>query len=132
MRGAGAIFSRVQRLIESLGQKNRHKLKHAVGGRCEFDGQKYPLHSLEIHKISDIGPADTVVPGNIIVLCGRCHARAHGDDPAISRSQLAQRVRRRPERVKREIRSALRRSPKPSRIPPVRLPGIGAKSRSSH
>ncbi|MDT8357406.1 MAG: HNH endonuclease signature motif containing protein [Methanomicrobiaceae archaeon] len=127
MRGARAIVSRVRRLIESLGQKNRHELKHAVGGRCEFDGQRYPLHSLEIHTISDIGPADTVVPGNIVILCRRCHARAHGTPPAITRSQLAQRVRRRPERVKREIRSALRRSPKL-----VRVPGIGAKSRSSH
>jgi hypothetical protein len=131
MRGAGEIFSRVLRLIESFGQKNRHALKHAVGGRCEFDGQKYPLHCLEIHTISAIG-SDLVVPGNIIVLCKRCHARAHGDLPAITRPQLAQKVRKRPERVKREIRSALRRSHRHFQILPVRFPGIGLKSRIYH
>jgi hypothetical protein len=90
------------------------KIKEAVGLKCEFDRKKYSIYELKLHHLSEVGkssgPIDKNTPGNLIVLCSICHDRVHAGK--ITKTKLREKIKKRPEEVKKEIASILRKRTK--------------------
>jgi 5-methylcytosine-specific restriction endonuclease McrA len=99
---------------ETLTPTMRNKIKEAVGKKCEYDGKKYSMSQLEVHHLSEVGssggPVDKNTPGNLIVLCRNCHGKAHAQE--ITKSKFREKIRKRSDKVKKEIASILRKRTK--------------------
>lgn len=97
---------------DALTSAKKNKIKSLIG-KCEACGTKFDAAHLDVHHISEAanadGNTDKNIPGNLIVLDPTCHRKAHNGD--ITKTSLKSKVSKRPERVKKELKSILKGRP---------------------
>jgi len=114
-----------ERTRQALTQTKKNKIKAAVGYKCEKCGKKFPQRNLKVHHIEEAskasGSKDLNTPSNLLVLCSICHDDVH-HKPIVKSTQKGW-IKKRPESVKKEIRSILRNRQKvnDSNSSPVRM-----------
>jgi len=99
-----------ERTRQALTSAKQRRIKEAVGSKCELCGKKYPLRNLKIHHIVEVhkasGSKDLNSPGNLLVLCSICHDDVH--HKPVPKTKQKEIVRKRSEKVKKEISAILR------------------------
>lgn len=103
-----------ERTRQALTPAKIKKIKEATGNKCEMCRKKYPLHNLKVHHIVPVhtasGQKDLNTQSNLLVLCSICHDNVHAAKPrkAITKSRQKELIKKRPEKVKKDIQDILR------------------------